>query len=302
MNYYFRKTLKRNFSLIAISLFLCLSSCVFSAELSSDSIKAPAKIISMAPNLTEIVFSLGQGEKIAGITDFDHWPPEVNKLPRVGGYYNPNQEVIIQLQPDTIFMLRGRSGLENKLSDMGFKTHLFTCENIQDIITTISEIGVILQAEDQSTTLCNKINKDLKSIKLDAVENLSVMICVGMTPGTLQNIFVAGNKSTHHDLLMAIGCKNTFGNVEKSYFPVNKEALLISRPDIIIDLVPGQPLNEKIKLERIATWKLLPGIPAVQSGKIIILNEDFCNIPGPRIAMAGRLISESIGQLLDDEN
>ncbi|MCD4654379.1 helical backbone metal receptor [bacterium] len=283
-------------------IVLCLCSRVVSLDTSVAETDQLERIISMAPNLTEIVFALGQGNKIIGVTDFDHWPAAVNSLVRVGGYYNPNKEVIIQLKPDAVFMLRGRSALDKNLIKLGIKTRQFTCENINDIKNTIIEIGKILEVEVQAIKLRDNIEIEMRNIKIKKADDISVMICVGMTPGTLQNLFVAGNKSMHHDLLEFIGCKNTFAHISKSYFPVNKEALLAARPDIIIDLIPGQRLDKRSRRERLETWGLLSGVPAVKTGKIIILNEDFCNIPGPRIIQTGRLISDNIRQLIANEN
>lgn len=295
------------FQRYAVCLFICLGFICHSVaqsaepgnlnplnnEISIESRLAKG-VVTLAPNLTEIVYALGQGHHLKGVSSFDTYPEAVLKLPKVGGYFNPDLETILTLEPGLILMLKGRSTHAEQLTITGADIHAFTCENIEEIQTTISAIGELLNCPENAQALCIEMTRGLTELPLPGTTGHSIMVCVGMTPGSLQNCYVAGGLSMHHDILEAMGCKNAFGTTMKSYFPVNKEAIIIARPTIILDLIPGQKLTDGLKKNRLATWGLLPGVPAVKSGNICILNESTLNIPGPRINQAAQVIRSAI--------
>ena len=68
------------------------------------------RIVSLAPSLTELVFAMGAGNRIVGVTRFDNYPPEVSKLPKVGGFIDPNIEAVVELKPDLVLALPNSGG------------------------------------------------------------------------------------------------------------------------------------------------------------------------------------------------
>jgi len=282
---------------LAALMFIASWICVPVCNGQTDD-KGYQRIISLAPNLTEIIFELGLGDQIIAVSNFDTYPEEVEKLPRIGGYFNPNLELMISMRPDVIFGLSGKSTKMDKLKKTGAVIHQFKCDKVSEVYDTIQSIGKILSVETSADSLCKQLQNGLNQLHLPGIKGLSVMVCVGMTPGSLQNIYVSGNASIHHDLLTAIGCKNSFEDVKKSYFPVNKESLIIARPDVILDLIPGQSTDQESIKIRMDTWKLIPGIPA---SRIIIMSQEELNIPGPRLPLAGQLIRQEIAKALTRE-
>ncbi|MGB3977291.1 MAG: helical backbone metal receptor [bacterium] len=259
--------------------------------------QAEPTIVTLAPNLTEIIFSLGQGRRIIGVTSFDAWPESVHKLTKLGGYFNPDIEALLRLKPDMIFMLQGRSDLKTRLQKFGFSVWDFRCETLADIRSTIQQIGNILNLDDKAKEQIERLDVGLQAARLTFEPVPKVMIAIGMTDGVLQNLYVAGGASFHDDVLEAIGVRNVFSNVNQAYFAVGRESILAAQPDIIIDLIPGEPLTEKRRTERAATWSSLGNIPAVRYQRIIMLNDDYITIPGPRVIQIARLFSEHITSL-----
>ena len=290
---------------LPIQLKILIASIVFFCSpgpVSATDVKPQFKrIVTMAPNLTEVVFALGQGERVVGVSDFDKWPSAVADIPRVGGYYNPNLEAVIKLNPDVVFMIQGREQIDEKLQKLGIKVHVFACDNLASLHQTIGAMGEILGVEAKANELMETIRNGLDQVHVKGAERFSVMICVGMTPGSLQGVYVAGANSIHQDLLNSIGAKNVFNDVTKDYFAVNKESIMARRPDIIIDLIPGQDVPQDHYNQRMATWQLLPGIPAVKAKRIAILNEDYLNIPGPRIVEAATRLKTEIDKWVIEE-
>ncbi|HPQ41299.1 MAG TPA: helical backbone metal receptor, partial [bacterium] len=252
------------------------------------------RIVSMAPNLTEIVWALGAGDRIVGVSDFDRWPPEVQQLPRVGGYFNPDQEAIIRLEPDCVLMLAARSDIGRKIESLGIPVRSYSCESLADVYTVISELGDFLGEETRANHLIASMRADLSKLHSTHTSPPPVLICIGMTTGTLQNLYVAGGGSYLSDVLEILGYRNVFRDVEQAYFPVSKETLIAARPEVILDIVAGQELTEDRIRDHRETWRLLPSLPAVRTDTIIILNQDFLLIPGPRIVETARVFAREI--------
>ena len=107
-----------------------------------------ARIVSVTPSLTEIIFALGGGDRVAGVGDFVTWPPEAVSKPRVGGYLNPNLETILALQPD-LMVIQGRS---EQMSDFcernGIAFERFEVDNIADVYDAIARLGGLLGVVD----------------------------------------------------------------------------------------------------------------------------------------------------------
>lgn len=251
-------------------------------------------IVTLAPNLTEIVFLLEQGHRIKGVSNFDTWPEPVRTLPKLGGYFNPDIEGLLRLKPDLIFLLQGRSDLKSRLETFGFSVWEFRCETLQDIRSAIIGIGRILGVEKTAEARVVSMDADLAAVRLKMEKPPRVMVCVGMTEGLLQNLYVAGGKSFHHDIIDAIGAANVFAGSSQAYFAVNRESVIAAQPDIILDLIPGESLNETRRRERLSTWDGLGSVPAVRHHRIIFLNDDYISIPGPRVTRIAELFSRHI--------
>jgi iron complex transport system substrate-binding protein len=292
------------FVCICVIRLILLSPALASGTIASNekSNAKPSTLVTLAPNLTEIVFALNQGHRIIGVSNFDSWPESVKSLPKMGGYFNPDIEGLIRLKPDMVFLFRGRNELNQRLEKLGFEVKDFPADTLDDILTTIRQIGHILGAEAEANDLIRTISQRLETLHRSYKTPPKVMICVGMTPGVLQNIYVSGGASFHHDILQALGIENVFSGQSRAYFPVNRESIIAAQPDIIIDLMPGEPLDEQTRKQRLATWKGLSAVPAVQNDRIIILNDDCISIPGPRITEFAAFLAEHIHAIWDTTN
>jgi len=253
------------------------------------------RIICMAPNLTEILFELGAGPQIIGVSDFDSFPPEVGNLPRLGGYLNPDLERIIKLRPDVVILVKGRSAFEKKLQSLGIDCWVFPSESYQEIRTTISELGYKLSLKDSAQNLLEKIEDALTTVGIKKTRPVKVMLVVGSTPGSLREIYVAGGGSFLNTILTRTGGINVFGEVKQAYFEVSTEEILARQPEIIIDMMPGSVLSQKNHAARLNLWQRFSTVPAIKSSRIFILTQDFLLIPGPRMIKTIHVFKEKIG-------
>lgn len=251
------------------------------------------RIICAAPSVTEIVFALGFGDEVVGVSDFSTYPPEAQARPGIGGLINPNKERITTLQP-TLLIIQGQNeSLARFCENHGIRFLPIEIDTLDDIWTAIHEIGCALNAEESAHRLVQKIEEDLQSIK-NKTRNLppkKVFITLGHTPGDLTGLMTTGSGTFLHELVSAAGGHNIFSDASGLYPQISKESLMKRQPEIIVEAIPGGMPGEKLELLK-KDWSQLPMLPAVKSGNIHYLTEDFLLIPGIRIAQTVRRFAE----------
>lgn len=127
--------------------------------------KGPERIISLSPGTTELLYELGLGKKVVGVTDFDNYPPEVKNVAKVGGFNGPNREVIVQQNPDIIFASRlsGKDQMES-LQKTGIPVVVLEAQNINEMDQVIGLIGQITGTQAQGKALTDRIKGDIAKV------------------------------------------------------------------------------------------------------------------------------------------
>ncbi len=261
----------------------------------------PKRIISLAPNLTEILFALGAGSSVIGVTDFDVFPPDVTQLPRLGGYLNPDIEKLIELRPDVVILLQGRIALEKKLNALGIQTWVYPCESYPQLIETIMDLGARLNKTADAIQLTDSITKTLDSVQMVPGYHPRVMLVIGFSSDSLQKVFVAGAGGYINYVIEKLGGLNIFKDISQAYVEVSKEEIIARNPDVILDFSPGSQLSEQDRQHRMGTWNRLSTLNAVRTSKVYILTEDYLLIPGPRIRDTARYLSHILQNTSPEE-
>ncbi len=237
------------------------------------------RIVSLSPNTTETVFALGCGDRLVGRSYYCDYPPEVTKLPSVGGYVDPSLEAILELRPDLIVGARGPSGsrLAKTLESRGIECFLPSTESVDEILSMIRGLGTRLRVKEKARELTASIQKELASIKV-AVANQPrprTLLVFGQAP-----IVVAGPNSFPDEMLVLAGCQNVVTQGVR-YPTVGLETILGLNPDLIIDAsMAGGRQYAPLSTD-------LPGwasVPAVKKGKVVRIDDDRIMRPGPRLA------------------
>lgn len=299
-----RKSKARFFALVGLLSGLCcliLSGCT--EESTRDPDKSPSipghqaaevkRIICAAPSVTEIVFALGTGEKVVGVSEFSTYPPAARTIPRIGGLIDPNREKITALRPDLLIIQGQNESLARFCKEHGMRFLSIEINSLEDIWTAIHTIGQTLGAEENAVSLVKKIKDDLQVIK-DRIHNRpprKVFLTLGHTPGDLTGLMTTGPGTFLHELVTAAGGANIFSDASGLYPQISKESLVKRQPEVIIEAIPGGIPEEKLRLLE-KDWLQLPTLPAVKSGEIHYLTEDFLLIPGVRIAQTVRRFAE----------
>ena len=248
------------------------------------------KIIPMAPNLVETVYSLGQGEKVCAVPMFTVFPEEALKKPVAGSYLSPSYETILKLDPDLIIIQGKFEKLDRFVKKYKISVLSVNMDSIDSIYSGIEKISRKLGCIENGEALVKKIEKEISGKTLKG-KRPEVFICLGRIPNTLKQISTPGKKSFISELIYRSGGKNIFSDLDKNYLVVSKEEVLRRNPDIIIDMMPGYNPDELQRKNIKNLWKKLGPVKALKAGNIFILNEDFILIPGPRIVETSKLFN-----------
>ncbi|MGI1691727.1 ABC transporter substrate-binding protein, partial [Thermoanaerobacter uzonensis] len=193
--------------------------------------KKPQRIVSLAPSTTELIYALGAGNKVVGVTDFDNYPPEVKDVPKVGGFKGPNVEAITAQKPDIIFAstLSGKEQMES-LEKMGIPVVMLEAKNIDQIYQSIRIIGQITGTEKKGEELIKQMQDKIKEIndKVKDLPKVSVFYLV-----SLDGNWTAGKGTFIDELINLAGGKNVAEDVN-GWAQYSVEELVKKNPDVII--------------------------------------------------------------------
>lgn len=257
----------------------------------------PRRIVSMAPSVTEILFALGVGDRVVGVTSYCNYPPEVldmveaGKIEIIGGFIDPNIEKIVALKPDLVIGVTLHERVVRLLESLGLTVIVVGNEDIDDIYGAIQLIGKAVGMLDRAIEIVNGIKEGIRDVwtKVLGASKPKVLIIVWLEP-----IWVAGRESYMNDLIEFAGGVNAYTG-EEGWASIGPESIIAMNPDIIIitgHAAPGKSIDEILKyLENsIPGWE---NISAVSNNRIyFFINEaeDALVRPGPRIAQVVKIL------------
>lgn len=195
------------------------------------------RIIALSPSINEIIFALGDGDKIVGNTEHCNYPEESKSKTKVGGYFSPNLEKIVSLRPDIVIMLENSKKLSLKLNKLGIKTKILKLTKLQEIQNSIKTIGDILNKQKEASKILNDLDTELKNIKT-IIQNKKILIVIHAPVSIEKRIFVVGQNLYFDDIINLSGNTNAFQSIRKGQPVLNAENIIATNPDIIILLSP----------------------------------------------------------------
>lgn len=262
-------------------LALVLASAAWAGE-------TPRRVISTAPSITEMLFAVGAGERVVGVTDFCRWPAAVAEIPKIGTYVTPNVELILSLKPDLAVVLPEHGDLAARLERLGIPVLLLSHNDLAGIHRSMRAMGERLGLDAEAEAAIGRIEARLAAVRAKTAEADArrVMFVVGRTPGTLEGIVAVGKGSFLNELIAVAGGRNVFADAPQHYPTVNHETIYAQAPEVIIDF--GDMANEdRESRERSRRdWDELATLPAVETERIHMVWEGVFVVPGPRVAEA----------------
>ncbi|MCX8009596.1 MAG: cobalamin-binding protein [Ignavibacteria bacterium] len=253
----------------------------------------PQYVISTAPNLTEILFKLGLGSKVIGVTRFCNYPPEAQSKEIIGDLLTMNFEKIVSLKPDLLFMTVEGNTKESydKLRALGIKVFVSNPRDLNGINKTIKDISKIFHIESVADSLIQNYNTRLAKVKADVGKrNIKGMFLISLTP-----IMLAGNQTFINELLAYVGVKNIAGDSKVPYPLFSREEIVIQNPEIII-MTGEKDFSKEFFANQYKEWK---NIRAIKENNIIVVNADMFLRPGPRYIDAVEILNSKINSILE---
>jgi iron complex transport system substrate-binding protein len=229
------------------------------------------RVVTLAPSLAEIVLSLGAGDRLAGVTRFDD-DPRVQKLPRIGGYNDPQPEAVLAVRPDLILAepAPANRGPVEALARLGVSIEAFPLSTVAEIEAAIAGIAQLLEIPDRGRELSAQLEAARARARQAAKgkPRVRALLVFGLEP-----LVVAGAGSFAAELLEDAGGDNAASGSNAPFFRWSAEAAVRSAPDVIVlcgvDAPPGRPA--------------LPGLDKTRTAR---LRSTALLHPGPRLAEA----------------
>lgn len=245
----------------------------------------PARIISVIPAVTEMLFALGAGDRVVGVGSFDTYPPGIEKLPRVGALLDPDLERILSLKPDLVAVYGSQVDLRRQLERANIPLFDYRHAGLADVTTTIQALGERIGNAGEARALTSRIEARLAAVRrrVEGLPRPRVLVVFGRERLALRAIYASGGVGFVHDMVAVAGGDNVFAGVRREAVQATTELILARRPDLILEL-RADPLTEAEVRQEIATWAQLQGVPAVRNQRVHIVSDPRTVVPGPRVA------------------
>lgn len=261
-------------NLVAIVLIIG----IFSAAVAASS---PQRIISLAPNTTEILFALGLGDHIVGVTTFCDYPEEAKKKPKIGGMSNPSLEAVVLLKPDLVVATTDGNPkeFEERLRSLNIKTFVFTARRLRELPQGIRELGEAVGAHQEAVKLAARIERAIESFGSGVRGQRSgiskkVLFIVWPEP-----LIVAGPGTAMDDAIELLGYENIAHGATTAYPKYSIEEVLRRAPDV---LFIGKATGMDMRAVSRGFLKRLSLVPAVGNNKICYVSDNLYRL-APRV-------------------
>lgn len=253
----------------------------------------PKRVISMAPNLTQIVYDIGAEDLLVADTDFCKFPPEAKLKPKVGGWINPNYEKILSLKPDLVLTLQFNGQTAATLKKLKVPVLIQDCMTVEDVLSAYDVLGKKLGREAKASLAKERLRKRLDRVRERAKKfrPIPVLFVVDRTPGALDQIYGVGSKNFVDELIRWCGGENILFDSPVPYPLVSKEELLKRDPEVIVNALAEAHLRPGGIESEVRVWDKFESLKAVRNKRVYCFdNEDYL-IPGPTMANLAEYLS-----------
>ncbi len=247
---------------------------------------APARVVSLAPSITEIIFALGKGDLLKGATMYSNYPEEASALPKVGSYVRLDLEKIIALKPDLCIAVKDGNPKKaaDRLEALGIPVYAVNPVDLASVMNALGELGDVLGAEQRAGELVGEMNRRISAVEKavqKSPDRPRVFFQIGVTP-----IVSVGTGTFLNDLIERAGGTNVCAG-HTAYPRFSREKVLALSPEVmIITTMSRSEQFERVK----AAWESWPSLPAARNGRIHLVDSNIFDRPTPRMLDALELL------------
>lgn len=275
---------------LLFAAIIVLSGCQSNTDNEKNEAKQESKekveykrIISLIPSNPEILYELGLGDKVVGVSTVDDYPKDVKDKKQFDAF-KLDTEALMKAKPDLILAHESNKSTQEKdlkkLTDAGVKVvYIDDANSINEMYQTFKQVGKVTGKEKETNKLVDKVKNDIEKVKKDIPEDKQGKQ-VFMEISSQPDIYTSGKNTFYDDMLTSIKAKNVFHD-EEGWIKTDKESILKRNPDVMIT-TSGQSEEEYKKLNNNRDG--FDQVNAVKNDSVYALNADKISRPGPRLA------------------
>lgn len=240
------------------------------------------RIVSMAPNLTEILFALGLGDRVVGVTLDSDYPPGAKAKASVGTFWQPNIEAVIAAKPDLVITLgfSQQRNLAERLKRIGYDNLSLNIEKVDELFVAIRKIGAATGKQKEADELIRDMQKKL--------DNLAALVGTDRRVRVLwvvqrELVRVAGRNTFVNEMIELAGGENAIGSTIHQYPPIGAEQVIACKADVIIEAAMQQEDLAGQRDRALQFWSRFENLPPVRNKRVYVIRGDIVSRLGPRL-------------------
>ncbi|MBI4368151.1 MAG: cobalamin-binding protein [Candidatus Omnitrophica bacterium] len=289
--------------IVASFSLLILSVLWFSSSHAASDGTSYERIVSLAPSVTEILFALGAGDRVVGVTTYCDYPDEAKTKPKVGGYTEHNLEAIVSQRPDLVILTpnRGSKFTYEKLKQLGLEMMVVPFYSLDDLINSFELIGEKTGNVEPAKAIKYQLLEVVNRIREKSLgrPHQKVAFVSWRTP-----LVVPGRGTLENDVIGLAGGSGITSGRSLHYPKLSVEAFFAQDPDLIIDAAShGRDISLTEQKELVKKfWSQYPELRAVKSNQVYLFKENVYSVPGPRTVRLVRAMDAILDPETSPEN
>jgi len=249
----------------------------------------PRRIISLAPSITETLYALGLGDRVAGVTSYCDFPPEARAKEKVGDTIHPDLERIIGLKPDLVLVSTSSQleGLATRLDQLGIPVYVSNPRTVEEVVASIRSIGDLTGSNPAAAKLASEMEQRISEVQQRANGLARPRVLYVLQVGPL---ITAGRDTFINDLIRVSGGDSISSQETSDYPQFSRETVIARAPELIV--APASHGTEIVNVDELKRDFAMT--PAARHGRIVLVDPDLVDRPGPRIVDGLDALSKAI--------
>lgn len=249
----------------------------------------PQRIISLAPSVTETLFALGLGDRVVGVTSYCDFPEAAKTKTKIGDTLNPNAEQLIALKPDLVIITTASQleKLSRQLGELNIAVYVTNPRSMREVVISIRKLGEATGASAEAVEVTRQMEARISEVekRIGALPKPSVLYVLQTAP-----LITAGRNTFINDLILMAGGQSITGSESAEYPQLSRETAIARAPEVIV--APASHGTELVKEEDLRRDFAIT--PALKTNRIVRVNPDWVDRPGPRIVDGLEQLAEGL--------